>query len=240
MIVKISDLQPNMMVVYKINYKNGKIYIGSTIDLKRRMQEHLSLNKNKKRQVCDYAIMSQGGLEDVEIIEFINDINALEPREDYWIDYYNATDRTVGYNILSKDKKAFGSDDTNIRSVFTNEQVLDIRKRRFLGERKKDVYKDYSTISFATFERVWLGRGYSNVGQEYIIPSNTKSRQEYSSIANTGIRNGRAKCSVEDVKNIRQDFQDGLNYNELHNKYNFLSISTIKRIVKYQVYKEIE
>lgn len=37
MIVKISDLQPNMMVVYKINYKNGKIYIGSTIDLKRRM-----------------------------------------------------------------------------------------------------------------------------------------------------------------------------------------------------------
>lgn len=61
-------------------------------------------------------------------------------------------------------------------AVFTEEQVLDIRKRRYLGERKKDVYLDYADYSFGTFEKVWLGRGYSNIGKEYIIPTHSISR----------------------------------------------------------------
>ena len=53
MIVKISELKNNMSVIYKINYKDGRFYIGLTDDLKRRMSEHISAWKkmNYKKSV---------------------------------------------------------------------------------------------------------------------------------------------------------------------------------------------
>jgi predicted GIY-YIG superfamily endonuclease len=38
--MKVSDLKPNMMVIYKINYPDSKSYIGYSVDLKRRIWEH--------------------------------------------------------------------------------------------------------------------------------------------------------------------------------------------------------
>ena len=96
-----------------------------------------------------------------------------------------------------------------IVAVFTNEEVLDIRKRRFLKERKKDVYQDYKNHSFGSFEKIWLGYGYPNIGTEYIIPTNSKTRAEYSSEANQGVKNGRAKCSKEQVLDIRRRYDNG-------------------------------
>ena len=50
----VKDLPTNLMCIYKLNYPNGKIYIGLSRDLKRRMYEHNNFNKAK--MPCDLAI----------------------------------------------------------------------------------------------------------------------------------------------------------------------------------------
>lgn len=124
-------------------------------------------------------------------------------------------------------------------SVFTNSQVLDIRKRRFKGERKKDVYKDYSNFAFGTFERIWLGRGYPDIGKEYIIPANTKTRQEYSSITNSGLKNGRAKCSKEEIIEIRKRYDQGERICDIKKDYPY-SVNTIFRVAKRLTFKDVK
>ena len=125
-------------------------------------------------------------------------------------------------------------------AVFTNAQVLDIRKRRFYNERKKDVYKDYSNISFSTFEKVWLGHGYTDVGREYIIETNTKTRQEYSSEANRGLKNGRAKCTEEQIKEIRLRYDNGELIPHIAKDFPHISKSTVRRIALREVYKDVK
>ena len=53
-IVKITDLPSGVKGIYKINYPNGKCYIGLSTDIKRRMWEHNNLKKAKTP--CDFAI----------------------------------------------------------------------------------------------------------------------------------------------------------------------------------------
>ena len=81
MILKINELKKNMSVIYKINYNNGKFYIGLTNDLARRISEHRNAwKKNEKQYVqeCDLAIHEQGDITEVEILEFVPDLkNAL-------------------------------------------------------------------------------------------------------------------------------------------------------------------
>lgn len=81
MIIKTKDLQPNMMGIYKINFPNNKSYIGLSIDIKRRMQEHNSPSENKTP--CDKAINKYGKITEIEILEFVNDKDLLGEKEIY-------------------------------------------------------------------------------------------------------------------------------------------------------------
>lgn len=238
MIIKVQDLQNNMMGIYKITFPNNKIYIGLSIDIRRRMWEHNNPSSNKTP--CDQAINKYGPIKEIEILEFVNDPAQLGIREQYWIQFFNATDKTIGYNLTigGDTSQLFG--EQNNAAVFTNAQVLDIRKRRFLGERKKDVYKDYQKLSFGTFERVWLGKGYPQVGQEYLIAPHSKTRQEYSSEANDGVKNGRAKCSVEDIIKIRNLYEQGHTYTEIAKQFPSISKSTVRRIALRESYKNVK
>lgn len=99
--------------------------------------------------------------------------------------------------------------ENNARATFTNDEVLDIRKRRYCGERRKDVYKDYSDHPLGTFDRIWLGRGYPNIGTEYLIPYNPEyNRKYFSSIANSGTGSAKAKLTKEEVIDIRNRYDN--------------------------------
>ena len=239
MIYKVAQLQPNMACIYKINYPNNKIYIGCTIDLKRRMREH-NYNSHQKLCPCDLAIKKYGKIIEIEVLEFINDLSIMEEREKYWINFYNSNNKQIGYNLTNGGDACYQNGEKNSRAVFTNKEVLDIRKRRFLKERKKDVYQDYKNHSFGSFEKIWLGHGYPNVGSEYLIPTNSKTRAEYSSEANQGVKNGRAKCSKEQVLDIRKRYDNGESFVDIQKIYNFLSKSTVRRIALRESYSSIK
>lgn len=50
---------------------------------------------------------------------------------------------------------------SNTKKILSKEQVLDIRQRRKNGEKKSNVFKDYSElITIATFEGVWYNKTY--------------------------------------------------------------------------------
>lgn len=89
--------------IYKItNTESNKVYIGQSLDLKRRMAKHIQAlrNKNHTNQHLQLSFNEYG--EDsfkFEIVEVLAEVTLLDEREMYWIDYYRSYDREFGYNI---------------------------------------------------------------------------------------------------------------------------------------------
>lgn len=240
MIVKLKDLKENLQGIYKLNYPNGKIYIGKSNNIKRRMYEHNNINrlKNHYNSPCDLAIQKYGRFDEIEILEIVNDSTLLNQREQYWIAYYHSDDKNIGYNLTIGGEGLVG--EYNSQAKLLDCEVLDIRRRRFQGERKKDVYLIYQDkISFGGFEHIWLGRTYPHIGKEFIIPVNEISRQEYSSRANSGENNGMAKLSKEKVFHIRELYDNGMSIAEISKIYTEVNKNSIRRVCKRETWKNI-
>ena len=238
--VKLNDLKSGISGIYKINFPNGKYYIGLSNDIRRRMYEHNNIRRldTHKQQPCDLAIRKYGRIEEIEILEIINDCNLLGQREKYWIKYYDSTNKEKGYNLTIGGESLIGED--HPECTFSNTDILDIRKRRFAGERKINVYQDYKDHPFGTFERIWLGRTAPSIGKQYLIPANEISRQVYSSIANRGENNNKAKLTEEDVKKIRERYDNRKSVASIAKDYTFINQNSVRRVCKRETWKHIK
>ncbi len=92
---------PQSSGIYLVkNRINNKIYVGQSIDIKRRITQHL-------KQTIAVGILhnaiSRYGAENFEI-SILEECSPdqLDTQEEYWIATLNATDRNIGYNICSK------------------------------------------------------------------------------------------------------------------------------------------
>lgn len=94
--------------IYKIeNLVNGKVYIGQSRNLRKRLNEHFNnLRKNKHvnnhlqsafNKYCESSF-------DIDIIEYC-EINELTSKELYWIEYYKSHIKDFGYNIDIPDRQ---------------------------------------------------------------------------------------------------------------------------------------
>lgn len=238
--VQLKDLKNGVSGIYKINFPNGKIYIGLSNNIKRRMYEHNNINRLETHYntPCDLAIKKYGKIEEIEILEETSDIQKLKKREKYWINFYKSNQKEKGYNLTPGGDLPFGENHPN--AIFSNEEILDIRKRRFAGERKINVYQDYKNHSFGTFEHVWLGRTAPQIGKEFIIPTGEISRQEYSSIANRGENNNKAKLTEQDVIKIRQRYDAGESVASIHQDFSMVNKNSIRRVCKRETWKHIK
>lgn len=84
--------------IYKIKNKiNGKMYIGQSVDIKKRWGEHKSLSKTNDNHL--YSAFRKYGLDNFEF-SIICEVpeNVLDDYEISYIKYYDTTDRTKGYN----------------------------------------------------------------------------------------------------------------------------------------------
>lgn len=91
-----------MIGIYKIKNKvNGKVYIGQSIDIKRRWYAH----KNELgRQVhCNSHMQKSWNKYGEENFEFSIleecDLNDIDEKEIFWISYYNSANQDFGYNL---------------------------------------------------------------------------------------------------------------------------------------------
>lgn len=86
--------------VYKIvNIINGKFYIGATsVGLRRRFLQHC--NEKQKNTILKNAIKKYGKINFIiEEIETLETRAEMYEREIYWIGFYRANYRNIGYNI---------------------------------------------------------------------------------------------------------------------------------------------
>lgn len=97
-----------MVYIYKFtNQINGKIYIGSTKNVKRRLQEHREGVKKRIHQYLYRAINKYSW--DSFKFEVIEECCPLL-RNDYenkWIRFYNSLDKNFGYNMCLSDNTCF-------------------------------------------------------------------------------------------------------------------------------------
>ena len=109
-----------MGCIYKIvNNINGKIYIGQTrISESQRWQQHVwhANNESNDDSLLLCRAIKKYGKENFtrSILEQCNN-DLLNEREEYWIAYYDATNRSVGYNI------ALGGEG---HSKYTDDEIL--------------------------------------------------------------------------------------------------------------------
>lgn len=236
--VLLKDLNRGVMGIYQIDFPNGKIYIGLSIDIKRRMWEHN--NPKKAKTPCDFAIIKYGRIEKIKILELIDDSDTLEERERYWINLKNSNNRNIGYNVTDGGDGTGMIGDKHYKSTMTNEEVIYIRKSKHEGARKIDVYKEFEDrVSFGSFEHVWLGATFQNVGMEYLnnIPKLTK--EEHSSIANSGENNGMSKIDIDTVLRIRELYDSGMTVKEVKELFPNLKYGLVRRVCKRETWKSV-
>lgn len=193
------------------------------------MHEH---NKpNETTTVVDRAIKKYyGKIELVTVLEYCS-AEELNNRERYWIKFYNSNNKDIGYNISE------GGEHDGKRRTWTNDEIYNIRQRKYIGERKCDVYKDYISHPFSSFEKVWLFTHFPEIGSEF--KTAPKTRQEYSSQANAGANNAGAKLTVQDVYKIRERYDNGESVKEIAKDYSIVGIEAIRKVCKRQSWKNI-
>lgn len=93
---------PSISGIYQIlNSINGKIYIGSSINLKQRFNDHKKLLRHNKHpnKHLQSAWTKYGETHfDFKIVEIVP-IESLLSREQYYIDILSTHNREIGYNI---------------------------------------------------------------------------------------------------------------------------------------------
>ena len=144
--------------IYKIeNLRNGKAYIGSSIDIQSRWRAHKSLLRRNihPNQHLQRAFNLEG--EDsfcFEILEIVNSSSLLLEKERFYTEKYNALDSSKGYNTLTPErvKGTFHHSEITKKKISNSSKgiprPLSESHRRAITEanRKKRLGKTYEDI----------------------------------------------------------------------------------------------
>lgn len=197
-----------MVGIYLItNICNNKKYIGQSKHIERRWAEHKRTYKYDDNRLHLYSAMKKYGINNFEF-KVIEEClcEDLDNKEMYYIQLYN-TLVPNGYNI-----KAGGNDtvyfigEDNPNSKMTDEFIFQIRERYANGERKSNVYENYTDIiSINTFADIWIGKTWTHIHMDVYTEENKEKHKHGSS--------SEFHCSVlsrDDVRFIRDCKNNGL------------------------------
>lgn len=167
MIININEIPKNISGIYKIDYSNGKIYIGQALNIYSRALEHNS----KNQYPCDKALKKYQAK--LIILEEINDITLLEEKEIEYITLYKATNKDIGYNILNGGNASGKCGIENQNAMFSQEQLNEIIDL-LLNHTElsiKDIANKYS-VDQNTILRISKGYSYVNPKLSYPLRLN--------------------------------------------------------------------
>ena len=123
---------------------NFKVYIGSSIDIHQRWRDHKSrLRRNAHKNVMLQRAWNKYREENFSF-EFLElcDFTRLETRENYYIYFFNSSDRSVGYNLTEQCKapQRYVKNRKSLTGrVFTESHKLNISKG-LIGKRKEKAH----------------------------------------------------------------------------------------------------
>lgn len=219
---------PKVAGIYKINFPNGKCYIGLSNNILRRMKEH----EHDKRQPVLYNAIQKyfnGKIPEFEILEILPADNRqqLLDKEFEYVQKYNSNDRDKGYNLTSGGN-LYGI--YNPQGKFTEEDIQNIYE--LLSQQEYPICKiaEMFECSRRTLEEINKGNRYYHSDIRYPI--------RVEKLKTNGVKNSNAKFDEETLNKIIWDLQNTLiEYKELAKKYN-CSPSTLGKICRGQSYKQ--
>jgi group I intron endonuclease len=131
------------MIIYKItNTINGKLYIGQTVNtLHHRWKQHC------RSSGCRYLSSSikKHGKENftIEEIDRADNIEELNKRESYWIEFYNSTNSKFGYNLESGGRNKLLAEETKLLISKANKgKIRSPEARKKLSDYHKNLPKE--------------------------------------------------------------------------------------------------
>ena len=192
--------------VYKITFPNGKIYIGISNNMYRRMLEHNTDFRNNLP--IENAIKKYGKITQFEILEIINpkDRDTMRQREKYWISYFNSNNKNFGYNV-SEGGDGAGIGSNNHEAKFTEEEIQAVyyELKNNLDLSLEFISKKYG-INISTLSRINNGLTYYHSNVEYPIrsPKNCKKRISGTKSASSYIDDEKLLRIVFSLKNEQE------------------------------------
>lgn len=219
---------PKVAGIYKINFPNGKCYIGLSNNILRRMKEH----EHDNRQPILYSAIQKyfnGKIPEFEILEVIPADNRkqLLNKEFEYVQKYHSDQKDKGYN-LTAGGNLYGI--YNPQGKFTEEDIQNIYE--LLSQKDYPICKiaEMFECSSRTLEEINKGNRYFHSGIKYPI--------RVGKIDTHGVKNSNAKFDEETLKEIIWDLQNTLiEYKDLAIKYN-CSYTTIGNICRGQSYRQ--
>lgn len=181
--------------IYLIKFSNGKVYVGLSNNIIRRMKEH---NTDYRHDLpLTRAIQKYGKISDFYLLESINADNRkkLQERESYWINYYQSNTKEKGYNLTSGgDGADIGAN--NVSAKFTEDEILQVIsdiKNSSLS--LKDIAKKYNTSPQA-ISKINNGISYFHKTENYPLRNgNAKDKLK-------GANNSKASLTQEQANEI--------------------------------------
>lgn len=213
-------MKPKYSGIYKITNKlNGKIYVGESVNIYLRWNEHrcrLRNNYNDSEHLQN--AWNKYGEEnfEFEVIEKCK-IEELKKREHYWVNLLKSNDRKKGYNIkLTNDEdKYLISDETRLKISIANKgRIHSLERNKKISLSKINIKRDSLTKNKISKT---LKEKYKN--NNIINPMNGKNqsketKQKISEKAKNRIRKSRNNLIVLDINNQeieKLSLKDGIN-----------------------------
>jgi len=231
--------------VYQItNILNGKIYIGSSIDIRSRWKEHKrDLKNNKHHSLHLQRSWNKNGTDGFEfsVLEKCKENETLT-REQYYLDTIKPFKKEIGYNtskdalapmkgrkhsketliklsegVRNRDSSCWSRGEDKFNTKFKNEDIIEIKKLISEGCRTIDIANLYN-VEGQTITQIKTGDRWGHIKTEY---------------DDSIIQTPRQKLTEEDVLEIKKLLvEEKLTIVEIADMYNltFGNISSIKRL----------
>lgn len=228
------------------NNVNGKMYIGSSTHVNKRLQEHKSaLIRQDHHNSHLQKAWNKYGEESFSftIIEVINgDMVAIRKREQYWLDYYQSYNPSIGYNISHYAVGGGGyevSAETRekLRQANTGKKHSEETKRKLSEQRTGELNSFYGKTHTEESRRIMSEKTKARDKSSFNIDglklggvkSYTKESYRKLSESHRGERSATSKLTEKNVIDILKMIQAGFTYCEIKKRYN-ISDSQISRI----------
>lgn len=235
--------------IYKItNLINGKFYIGSSVDCKRRWKREYNIHLCRAFQKYGKENFS------FEIIEEC-ERKILFQREQYYLDTLKPWDRKIGYNlsnIATGGNGLRGNKHPHVK--LTEQDVKEIKYMFFIEEKSyKELLKIYDFISMGTLEDILNGRTWRHLLTKEDLENIEKPKNRWEkgskhtkeslmkiSQRSRGENNPSSKLTWEKVEEIRKLHASGkIGYRKLSKIFN-ISKTTISDIIKNKIWRKEE